>query len=120
MQFSLCLLKCPWLCAGSNVQIPGEVVILNSVVLPDKELYASYKNQIILWPLDVAYSAYKDVIKTGGWFNGASALYDQFVVSVKFADRSPCVHSTSRLGVARWSRRKIFAQIYVFVNSISW
>jgi len=66
MQFSLCLLKCPWLCAGSNVQIPGEVVILNSVVLPDKELYASYKNQIILWPLDVAYSAYKDVIKTGG------------------------------------------------------
>jgi len=31
------------------VQIPGEVVILNSVVLPDKEIDASYKNQIILW-----------------------------------------------------------------------
>jgi len=34
--------------AGSNVQIPGEVIVLNSVVLPDKELDASYKNQIIL------------------------------------------------------------------------
>lgn len=33
---------------GSNVQIPSEVVILNSIVLPDKALSGSYKNQIIL------------------------------------------------------------------------
>jgi mannose-1-phosphate guanylyltransferase len=33
---------------GSNVQIPGEVIVLNSIVLPDKELDSSYKNQIIL------------------------------------------------------------------------
>ncbi|VDI17668.1 mannose-1-phosphate guanylyltransferase [Mytilus galloprovincialis] len=33
---------------GSNVQIPSEVVILNSIVLPDKSLSGSYKNQIIL------------------------------------------------------------------------
>ena len=33
---------------GSNVQIPGEVIVLNSIVLPHKELNRSYKNQIIL------------------------------------------------------------------------
>ncbi|KAK3082846.1 hypothetical protein FSP39_006934 [Pinctada imbricata] len=33
---------------GSNVQVPCEVVILNSIVLPDKSLSGSYKNQIIL------------------------------------------------------------------------
>lgn len=33
---------------GSNVQIPGEVIVLNSIVLPDKEIETSYKNQIIL------------------------------------------------------------------------
>jgi len=33
---------------GSKVQIPGEVVVLNSIVLPHKELSDSYKNQIIL------------------------------------------------------------------------
>ncbi|XP_013401011.1 mannose-1-phosphate guanyltransferase alpha-A [Lingula anatina] len=33
---------------GSNVQIPSEVVILNSLVLPHKDLGRSYKNQIIL------------------------------------------------------------------------
>ncbi|KAJ8319896.1 hypothetical protein KUTeg_001483 [Tegillarca granosa] len=33
---------------GSNVQIPSEVVIINSIVLPDKSLSGSYKNQIIL------------------------------------------------------------------------
>jgi len=33
---------------GSNVQIPGEVIVLNSIVLPDKEIDCSYKNQIIL------------------------------------------------------------------------
>ncbi|KAK2176053.1 hypothetical protein NP493_690g02031 [Ridgeia piscesae] len=33
---------------GSNVQIPAEVIVLNSIVLPHKELGRSYKNQIIL------------------------------------------------------------------------
>ncbi|ELT91800.1 hypothetical protein CAPTEDRAFT_169555 [Capitella teleta] len=33
---------------GSNVQIPSEVIVLNSIVLPHKELNRSYKNQIIL------------------------------------------------------------------------
>lgn len=33
---------------GSNVQVPSEVVILNSIVLPDKEIHRSFKNQIIL------------------------------------------------------------------------
>ncbi|CAF3286271.1 unnamed protein product [Rotaria socialis] len=33
---------------GNNVSIPGEVVVLNAVVLPHKELGSSSKNQIIL------------------------------------------------------------------------
>ncbi|XP_014772370.1 mannose-1-phosphate guanyltransferase alpha-A isoform X1 [Octopus bimaculoides] len=33
---------------GSKVHIPPEVIILNSIVLPDKDLNSSYKNQIIL------------------------------------------------------------------------
>jgi len=33
---------------GSNVTIPGEVIVLNSIVLPHKDLNRSYKNQIIL------------------------------------------------------------------------
>ncbi|XP_078260456.1 LOW QUALITY PROTEIN: mannose-1-phosphate guanylyltransferase regulatory subunit alpha-A-like [Rhinoraja longicauda] len=33
---------------GCNVSIPAEVIILNSIVLPHKELNRSYKNQIIL------------------------------------------------------------------------
>ncbi|XP_041374507.1 LOW QUALITY PROTEIN: mannose-1-phosphate guanyltransferase alpha-B-like [Gigantopelta aegis] len=33
---------------GSNVQVPSEVIILNSIVLPHKDLSGSYKNQIIL------------------------------------------------------------------------
>lgn len=33
---------------GCSVTIPAEVVILNSIVLPHKELSRSYKNQIIL------------------------------------------------------------------------
>ncbi|CAH2305282.1 mannose-1-phosphate guanyltransferase alpha isoform X1 [Pelobates cultripes] len=33
---------------GCNVSIPAEVVILNSIVLPHKELSRSFKNQIIL------------------------------------------------------------------------
>ncbi|CAH1790572.1 unnamed protein product [Owenia fusiformis] len=33
---------------GSNVHIPGEVIVLNSVVLPHKELGRSCKNQIML------------------------------------------------------------------------
>jgi len=33
---------------GNNVTIPGEVVVLNAVVLPHKELGSSSKNQIIL------------------------------------------------------------------------
>ncbi|KAL7991881.1 hypothetical protein Chor_016137 [Crotalus horridus] len=33
---------------GCNVTIPAEVVILNSIVLPHKELSRSFKNQIIL------------------------------------------------------------------------
>ncbi len=34
---------------GSNVHIPSEVIVLNCVVLPYKELNASTKNRIILW-----------------------------------------------------------------------
>ncbi|XP_053385632.1 mannose-1-phosphate guanyltransferase alpha-B-like isoform X3 [Mercenaria mercenaria] len=33
---------------GSDVQVPSEVIILNSIVLPNKELSGCYKNQIIL------------------------------------------------------------------------
>lgn len=33
---------------GCNVQVPAEVMIMNSIVLPHKELGGSYKNQIIL------------------------------------------------------------------------
>lgn len=33
---------------GSNVQVPSEVIVLNSIVLPHKELTRSVKNQIIL------------------------------------------------------------------------
>uniref|UniRef100_A0A0N5B003 NTP_transferase domain-containing protein n=1 Tax=Syphacia muris TaxID=451379 RepID=A0A0N5B003_9BILA len=33
---------------GSDVHVPSETVILNSIVLPYKELNSSYKNQIIL------------------------------------------------------------------------
>lgn len=33
---------------GSNVEVPAEVIILNSIVLPHKELSGSFKNQIIL------------------------------------------------------------------------
>ncbi|EDO44783.1 predicted protein [Nematostella vectensis] len=33
---------------GRNVSIPAEVVVLNSIVLPHKELSQSYKNEIIL------------------------------------------------------------------------
>jgi len=33
---------------GSNVRIPSEVIILNSIVLPGKLLETSYKNQIVL------------------------------------------------------------------------
>jgi len=33
---------------GSNVVVPSEVMLLNSMVLPHKELGGSYKNQIIL------------------------------------------------------------------------
>ncbi|GFR70384.1 mannose-1-phosphate guanyltransferase alpha [Elysia marginata] len=33
---------------GSNVQVPSEVIILNSIVLPHKDLNGCYKNQIIL------------------------------------------------------------------------
>lgn len=33
---------------GSSVFVPSEVVILNSIVLPNKELGGSFKNQIIL------------------------------------------------------------------------
>jgi len=33
---------------GSNVVVPSEVMLLNSIVLPHKELGGSYKNQIIL------------------------------------------------------------------------
>ena len=72
-------------CAGSNVSIPGEVVVLNSVVLPDKELDASYKNQIILWPFTAGCfhtGLLGDVLAIG--FQGGCALCNQFVVSVKF------------------------------------
>lgn len=33
---------------GSNVQVPSEVILLNAMVLPDKSLAGSCKNQIIL------------------------------------------------------------------------
>uniref|UniRef100_T1IPH8 Uncharacterized protein n=1 Tax=Strigamia maritima TaxID=126957 RepID=T1IPH8_STRMM len=33
---------------GCNVQVPQEVIVLNSIVLPHKELNQSYKNEIIL------------------------------------------------------------------------
>uniref|UniRef100_A0A914VP99 Nucleotidyl transferase domain-containing protein n=1 Tax=Plectus sambesii TaxID=2011161 RepID=A0A914VP99_9BILA len=33
---------------GCNVQIPRETIVLNSIVLPHKELSGNYKNQIIL------------------------------------------------------------------------
>ncbi|XP_055959341.1 mannose-1-phosphate guanyltransferase alpha-B isoform X1 [Patella vulgata] len=33
---------------GSDVQVPSEVIILNSIVLPHKDLAGCYKNQIIL------------------------------------------------------------------------
>ncbi|KAL5005613.1 hypothetical protein ScPMuIL_016771 [Solemya velum] len=33
---------------GSNVQVPSEVIVLNSIVLPDKSLSGCFKNQIIL------------------------------------------------------------------------
>ncbi|XP_046376616.1 mannose-1-phosphate guanylyltransferase regulatory subunit alpha-A-like isoform X2 [Haliotis cracherodii] len=33
---------------GSNVQVPSEVIVLNSIVLPHKDLQGCYKNQIIL------------------------------------------------------------------------
>ncbi|XP_076459554.1 mannose-1-phosphate guanyltransferase alpha-A-like isoform X2 [Babylonia areolata] len=33
---------------GSNVQVPSEVIVLNSIVLPHKDLSGCYKNQIIL------------------------------------------------------------------------
>ena len=33
---------------GCNVVIPREVIVLNSIVLPHKELNGSHKNQIIL------------------------------------------------------------------------
>ncbi len=39
------------LVAGSGVQVPSEVIVLNSIVLPHKELNRSYKNQIILWSI---------------------------------------------------------------------
>lgn len=34
--------------AGRNVTIPGEIIVLNSIVLPHKDLSQSYKNEIIL------------------------------------------------------------------------
>ncbi|XP_014662486.1 PREDICTED: mannose-1-phosphate guanyltransferase alpha-A-like [Priapulus caudatus] len=33
---------------GSDVQVPGEVIVLNSIVLPHKDLAGSFRNQIIL------------------------------------------------------------------------
>lgn len=33
---------------GCNVQVPSEVIVLNSIVLPHKDLAQSYKNEIIL------------------------------------------------------------------------
>ncbi|XP_076455642.1 mannose-1-phosphate guanylyltransferase regulatory subunit alpha-A-like isoform X1 [Babylonia areolata] len=33
---------------GSHVQVPSEVIVLNSIVLPHKDLSGCYKNQIIL------------------------------------------------------------------------
>lgn len=33
---------------GCNVQVPSEVIVLNSIVLPHKDLNRSYKNEIIL------------------------------------------------------------------------
>lgn len=43
--------SCPHVCvlsSGCNVTIPSEVIILNSIVLPHKDLNRSFKNQIIL------------------------------------------------------------------------
>ena len=37
-----------FLLTGSNVQVPSEVILLNAMVLPDKSLGGSCKNQIIL------------------------------------------------------------------------
>lgn len=34
---------------GCNVTVPAEVIVLNSIVLPYKDLPHSYKNEIILW-----------------------------------------------------------------------
>lgn len=34
--------------SGCNVNIPSEVIILNSIVLPHKDLNRGFKNQIIL------------------------------------------------------------------------
>lgn len=39
---------CLILFIGSNVQVPSEVILLNAMVLPDKSLAGSCKNQIIL------------------------------------------------------------------------
>jgi len=33
---------------GSNVTIPNEIVVRNSIILPHKELNHSHKNEIIL------------------------------------------------------------------------
>ncbi|KFM73934.1 Mannose-1-phosphate guanyltransferase alpha-B, partial [Stegodyphus mimosarum] len=33
---------------GCNVQVPSEIIVLNSIVLPHKDLAQSYKNEIIL------------------------------------------------------------------------
>ena len=35
-------------CAGQGVSVDSELIVLNTVVLPHKELTSSYKNQIIL------------------------------------------------------------------------
>jgi mannose-1-phosphate guanylyltransferase len=37
-----------FLITGSNVQVSSEIIVLNSIVLPYKELNRSYKNEIIL------------------------------------------------------------------------
>lgn len=37
------------LCLGQGVTVQSELIVLNTVVLPHKELTSSYKNQIILW-----------------------------------------------------------------------
>lgn len=33
---------------GSSVQVPNEILIRNSIILPNKELYHSQKDKIIL------------------------------------------------------------------------